>query len=340
MAQGFRSRSHRRPRRHAQPAGKRDGRVVGARCAHAPRDARPRWRRSPRTTATPTCCAAFRAAKAFVRHPQPERRPGRDATIAIGNATTAGKYTSAAAIQNTRRGRKCSACDGEDDAPLAAYEDVIMTIGAAALPGAGIVERRRSSLPGADANGRGCRRRRGGETSRGERPAAGSKKSGEHREGPAMPLPPSQTRVCNMALATSAKPPHQFDHDGTPLAKLSRRCGTKRSTRCSPIIRGTSALGAPTSPVSADFTCPRDAIHQAFEKPADCLRWLPWRPDHPDYFEGEEEGDYILSNAAAPIVVRYIARIDDIAKWSPGMRACWRPSSRARRQGDHRPNGR
>jgi hypothetical protein len=41
------------------------------------------------------------------------------------------------------------------------------------------------------------------------------------------------------------------------------------------------ALAAPTLPVSADYVPQGSQYSQAFEKPADCLRWLPWRPGHP-----------------------------------------------------------
>lgn len=64
---------------------------------------------------------------------------GAAATVAIGNATTAGKYR-AAAIQNTAEAKELfGLASAMDDAPLAAYEDVLMTIAAAALPGAGII---------------------------------------------------------------------------------------------------------------------------------------------------------------------------------------------------------
>jgi hypothetical protein len=71
---------------------------------------------------------------------------------------------------------------------------------------------------------------------------------------------------------------------------------------------------------SADYVPIGSQYSQAFEKPADCVRWLPWRRGHEDYFEGEEEGDYILSNAAAPIAFRYINGIEDMSRC--GRRGC------------------
>jgi hypothetical protein len=63
---------------------------------------------------------------------------GATATIAIGNATTAGKYR-AAAIFTAAAPTLFGPAGVEDDAPLTDYEDVIMTIAAANLPGAGIL---------------------------------------------------------------------------------------------------------------------------------------------------------------------------------------------------------
>lgn len=64
---------------------------------------------------------------------------GGVATIAIGNATTAGKYR-AAAIQNTAEAKEIFGLQSAmGAAPLAAFEDVLMTIAAAALPGAGVI---------------------------------------------------------------------------------------------------------------------------------------------------------------------------------------------------------
>lgn len=64
---------------------------------------------------------------------------GAAATIAIGIAGTPAKYR-AAAIQNTAEARESFGLSTAlDDEPLLASEDVIMTIGVAALPGAGII---------------------------------------------------------------------------------------------------------------------------------------------------------------------------------------------------------
>ena len=53
-----------------------------------------------------------------------------------------------------------------------------------------------------------------------------------------------------------------------------------------------------------------------FLLPSDNLRWLPWVQGDSDWFEGEEEGGFILSNEPGPINIRYIGDVEDVTKWS------------------------
>ncbi|WP_422247593.1 hypothetical protein [Sphingobium sp.] len=53
-----------------------------------------------------------------------------------------------------------------------------------------------------------------------------------------------------------------------------------------------------------------------YQLPPDCLRWLPWSTGDCEGFEGEEEGRMILTDAAAPLRIRYIADIEDVTAWS------------------------
>lgn len=78
------------------------------------------------------------------------------------------------------------------------------------------------------------------------------------------------------------------------------------------------AIARAALPASADYVPPM-GYSAAFELPRACLRWLPWQEDDPSWFEGEQEGRFILSSCAAPIFIRYIARIEDVALWSPGL---------------------
>lgn len=63
---------------------------------------------------------------------------------------------------------------------------------------------------------------------------------------------------------------------------------------------------------------PQFGYARRFKLPVDCLRWLPPgdRADR-DWFEGEVEGGFILSNAAAPLPCRYIRDHDTVSEWPP-----------------------
>jgi hypothetical protein len=76
------------------------------------------------------------------------------------------------------------------------------------------------------------------------------------------------------------------------------------------IERATLNVAAPSPEFGFDY---------AYTLPADCLRWLP--PAHEDgdaYFEGREEGGRLLTDKAAPIMIRYVSSTKGavIAKWS------------------------
>ena len=64
---------------------------------------------------------------------------GAAATLALGNATTAGKYRAAAVFTAVDTPTITMLSSAADDAPLTASEDVLLTIGTAALPGAGVL---------------------------------------------------------------------------------------------------------------------------------------------------------------------------------------------------------
>lgn len=133
---------------------------------------------------------------------------------------------------------------------------------------------------------------------------------------------PSQSAACNGALALLGESNRVTDinSDGTPLAKVFLQTWDQTVDEVLADHPWNVAVKRQACAVSA-FVPDGSEYSQAFDKPADCLRWLPWKEDHPDYFAGVEEGSYILSNAAAPIIVRYIARVTQLALWSPGMRA-------------------
>ena len=54
-----------------------------------------------------------------------------------------------------------------------------------------------------------------------------------------------------------------------------------------------------------------------FNLPNDCARWLPAAEASRDWRRAEREGNQLLADCVAPFPCRYIAMIDDPAKWPP-----------------------
>lgn len=136
-----------------------------------------------------------------------------------------------------------------------------------------------------------------------------------------MTVPPSQTRICNGALVLLGDSRLIASvNDGSTFAKLFLQVWDESRDEVLADHPWNFAIERASLPADAHVPV-GSQYQQAFLKPADCLRWLPWRKEHPDYFEGEEEGDYILSNADAPIIARFIKRHDDVDEWTPGFRA-------------------
>lgn len=130
----------------------------------------------------------------------------------------------------------------------------------------------------------------------------------------------SQTRIVNKAfvlLGTAQRIASLTD--GSPLARQAAAVWDEARDEVLADHPWNFAIARAQLAASADFT-PANEYSYAYELPGgDFLRWLPWREGHADHFEGEQEGGYILSNAPAPIYIRYIRRIEDVAKWSPAF---------------------
>jgi hypothetical protein len=64
---------------------------------------------------------------------------------------------------------------------------------------------------------------------------------------------------------------------------------------------------------------PTSQYARAFALPADCLRWLPGTPEDDIYFIAVQEGDDLLTDAIAPLPVRYISAVKayDVSRWPP-----------------------
>lgn len=65
-----------------------------------------------------------------------------------------------------------------------------------------------------------------------------------------------------------------------------------------------------------DTQVPAFGYQYRFAKPAEMLRWLPWDSDDCYHFDGEEEGEFFLTDEPE-IFIRYIGDHTDSSKWSP-----------------------
>lgn len=136
-----------------------------------------------------------------------------------------------------------------------------------------------------------------------------------------MPAQPSQTRIVNKALVILGTAQRIGSiGDGSPLAKQAEAVWDECRDEVLVEHPWNFAIARAALPANTDYV-PENEYAFAYELPAQCLRWLPWRRDHGSHFEGEQEGRFILSNAAAPIYVRFIVRVEDMARWSIGFNA-------------------
>lgn len=124
----------------------------------------------------------------------------------------------------------------------------------------------------------------------------------------------SQTRIANRALILLGTVSRVVSvEDPTPLARQiadlwheSRRAGIAAHPWNFALYR---------QQLNATGETPAFGYTRQFRLPPDCLRWLPPPRDDDAFFEGVEEGGCILSNAPAPLPVRFIRDIEDVAAW-------------------------
>lgn len=135
-----------------------------------------------------------------------------------------------------------------------------------------------------------------------------------------MSAPASQTSMCNGALVHLGESGRIGSiNDGSPLAKTFLAVWDQARDEVLVDHPWNFAVKREALAASADFVPQGSQYATAYELPRDCLRWLPWRQGHPDYFSGEQEGNFILSNADAPIA-RYIGQVENVLNWSVGFR--------------------
>lgn len=68
--------------------------------------------------------------------------------------------------------------------------------------------------------------------------------------------------------------------------------------------------------LTRDTEAPAFGYAYRYKKPTELLRWLPWDSDDPYYFDGEEEGDFVLTDEEE-VYVRFIAENISVEKWPP-----------------------
>ncbi|WP_414902464.1 hypothetical protein ACMT1E_04340 [Sphingomonas flavalba] len=133
----------------------------------------------------------------------------------------------------------------------------------------------------------------------------------------------SQTRIVNKALTILGSTSRVLSlTDNSPAAKVAFRLWDETRDEVLAEHPWNFAVARTDIARSGDHV-PATGWSAAFELPADLLRWLPWREDHPDHFAGEQEGQYILANGNGPLFIRYIRRIEDVARWSSGFTAAF-----------------
>lgn len=126
---------------------------------------------------------------------------------------------------------------------------------------------------------------------------------------------PSLVEVANLALALVGE--ERISSLAADTSKAARLCDAFMSS-----VRDTCLVAHPwnfacrRTTLPALTTTPTFGWDYAYQVPADCLRVL--RLDSTDPHEPwAREGNSVLCNMAAPLGIRYIARISDSGAWSP-----------------------
>lgn len=136
-----------------------------------------------------------------------------------------------------------------------------------------------------------------------------------------MPVPPSQTGIINDALARLGSLERITSIDGASAVARQAKAVWDGELR---YLVGDHPwnFAIERALLNESFPAPAHGWLHAYQLPADCFRWLP--PDMEDcehWYEGVEEGGRVLTDAEAPLAVRYIsnAKLDDWAHWPPAF---------------------
>lgn len=131
-----------------------------------------------------------------------------------------------------------------------------------------------------------------------------------------MPKRPTQSGIANSAASRLGSTKRMASiHDGSDLAThIVDQWDAIVSTL---IAEHPWNFAIRRATLNALTEAPGSEYAYQYALPADCWRWLPWHPDDPDWFEGEAEGGNILTDAEAPIAIRYISGeyADEVGRW-------------------------
>lgn len=133
-----------------------------------------------------------------------------------------------------------------------------------------------------------------------------------------MPAPASQASIVNAAAARLGATERivSLADDDSNLARHARVLWDEALRTL--IAEHPWNFAVARANLNAAATAPLFRFERAFTLPADCARLLPPSPeDRGDWWEGEVEGGAILSDAEAPLPIRYISRTraDQVALW-------------------------
>jgi hypothetical protein len=135
----------------------------------------------------------------------------------------------------------------------------------------------------------------------------------------AMPGSPTQTRIVNGALAELGSTERLTSMDDPTSNSAKRAASLWPEVLRDLLSRHPWNFALRRRALNASSEVPSHGWERKFKLPEDCIRWLPGSLTDDDYRDAEREGDYLLSDAEAPLACRYIAYVEDVTVWPPAF---------------------
>ena len=124
----------------------------------------------------------------------------------------------------------------------------------------------------------------------------------------------SQSRIANRALIVLGSVERIVSvEDPSPLAGQIKDLW--HESRRSGIVAHPWNFALERAQLNEATPKPVFGYERKFKLPPECLRWLPPGQGDYDWFLGEEEGGFILSDARAPLNIRFIKDVEDVSAW-------------------------